>query len=113
MAADSELAVEVAYARPDAQWLLPLRLPRGTTAAESLIASRLLEQCPELQIGEPLLGVWSRPVTTDTVLEDGDRLEIYRPLTADPKTARRRRADARPRRGFRPPRPPSPSEESP
>ncbi len=89
---DGALRVEVAYARRDRQWLLALDVPCGTTASEALVASGLLAECPELQTGEPVLGVWSRKVAADTVLEAGDRLEVYRPLLADPKTARRQRA---------------------
>lgn len=94
MATEPSIAVEVAYAQPDAQHLLRLELPAGSTAGDALIASRLLERCPELQIGEPVLGVWSRKVPAATVLEAGDRVEVYRPLLADPKTVRRRRAAA-------------------
>jgi len=86
------MTIEVAYARPDRQWLLVLEVPRGTTARDALLASGLLAECPELQIGEPVLGVWSRKVAADAVLEAGERLEVYRPLLADPKTARRQRA---------------------
>jgi putative ubiquitin-RnfH superfamily antitoxin RatB of RatAB toxin-antitoxin module len=96
MPPDSALAgiirVEVAYARPDCQWLLALDLQKGATARDALLASGLLAECPELQIGEPVLGVWSRKVSPDVTLEAGDRLEIYRPLVADPKAARRQRA---------------------
>ena len=86
------MRIEVAYARPDRQWLLALEVAEGATAAAALLASGLLAECPELQIGEPVLGVWSRKVSADAVLEPGDRLEVYRPLQADPKTARRQRA---------------------
>ncbi len=86
------MTIEVAYARPDRQWLLSLQVPTGATARDALLASGLLAECPELQIGEPVLGVWSRKVDDDDRLEPGDRLEVYRPLVADPKTARRQRA---------------------
>jgi len=95
------MRIEVAYARPDRQWLLALEVEEGTTAQAALQASGLLAECPELQNGEPVLGVWSRKVAPGTALEAGDRLEVYRPLQADPKTARRLRAErqARVRRG--------------
>lgn len=89
---DPGLPVEVAYARADRQWLLALVVPAGATAADALHASGLLVECPELQVGEPVLGIWSRQVRADTRLVAGDRVEVYRPLVADPKTARRRRA---------------------
>jgi putative ubiquitin-RnfH superfamily antitoxin RatB of RatAB toxin-antitoxin module len=95
------MRIEVAYARPDRQWLLALEVEDGTTAQAALQASGLLAECPELQAGEPVLGVWSRKVAPGTALQAGDRLEVYRPLQADPKTARRQRAErqARARRG--------------
>ena len=86
------MRIEVAYARPDRQWLLTLEVDEGVTAQAALLASGLLDECPELQTGEPVLGVWSRKVAPDAVLEAGDRLEVYRPLRADPKTTRRQRA---------------------
>lgn len=97
------MRIEVAYARADRQWLLALEVEQGVTAHAALQASGLLAECPELQAGEPVLGVWSRRVAPDTVLEAGDRLEVYRPLRADPKTARRQRAErqARARRALR------------
>lgn len=97
------MRIEVAYARADRQWLLALEVEPGATAHAALLASGLLAECPELQTGEPVLGVWSRKVAPDTVLEAGDRLEVYRPLRADPKTARRQRAErqARARRALR------------
>jgi len=86
------IGVEVAYARPDRQWLAALDLPEGASAGDALVASGLLAECPELQRGGWQLGVWSRKVAVDTVLAAGDRVEVYRPLLADPKTARRQRA---------------------
>jgi putative ubiquitin-RnfH superfamily antitoxin RatB of RatAB toxin-antitoxin module len=86
------VAVAVAYARPDRQWWLPLTLPAGSTALDAVRASGLLDQCPELVAATLDLGLYARPCPPDTVLVDGDRVDIYRPLTADPKEVRRQRA---------------------
>ncbi|MGE0558751.1 MAG: RnfH family protein [Burkholderiales bacterium] len=85
------MKISVVYALPRRQTVLVLDLPTGTTAKEAL------ERCrdrPEFS-GVPLMvlpvGIYGREVPLDTVLQAGDRLEIYRPLLADPKEARRRR----------------------
>jgi putative ubiquitin-RnfH superfamily antitoxin RatB of RatAB toxin-antitoxin module len=66
-------------------------LPLGATALQALQASGLLQACPELQ-GETLeVGIWGRTCPPSQLLQDGDRLEIYRPLRVDPKVARRER----------------------
>ena len=86
------IAVEVAYAEAGRQWVLPVELPAGATVMQAIEASGLMAQVPGLQIDPTRLGVFSRKAAPDQVLEDGDRVEIYRPLSLDPKEARRRRA---------------------
>lgn len=86
------MRVEVAYATPERQWLLSCELPLGATIADAITASGILELCPGIDAGEGHVGVWSRVRAPDTVLADGDRVEIYRSLKADPKEVRRRRA---------------------
>ncbi|WP_250622701.1 RnfH family protein [Pinirhizobacter soli] len=81
------IAIEVARAFPDRQEVLALTVPRGTTAAEAVA---LAGWSPAAA-----LGVFSWRVQGDHVLADGDRVEVYRPLTLDPKEARRRRASGR------------------
>ena len=78
------IAIEVARALPDRQEVLPLTVPRGTTAAGAIALAGWTPAAA--------LGVFSRRVPDDHVLADGDRVEVYRPLTLDPKEARRRRA---------------------
>ena len=68
-----------------------LQLPPGSTVAQAVSASGLLEQCTELQGTKLLSGVWGRKAGADQVLRDQDRVEIYRPLKVDPKVARRER----------------------
>jgi putative ubiquitin-RnfH superfamily antitoxin RatB of RatAB toxin-antitoxin module len=89
--ADS-LTVEVVYASPDRQFTYRLELPAGSTVMQAIEASGVCRAVPNLVIDPSRLGVFSRKVEPDQVLEQGDRVEIYRPLTLDPKEARRRRA---------------------
>ncbi|NND44256.1 MAG: RnfH family protein [Xanthomonadales bacterium] len=86
--------VEVAHARPEKQALLGVDVPPGTTVAQAIEASGILDAFPGLVVDPDRLGIFGRRTTPDTVLGDGDRVEIYRPLIADPKEARRKRAAA-------------------
>ena len=83
--------VEVAYAEPARQFLKRVALEAGATIADAIAASGLEA---ELGVDASSLatGIWSKPKPRDTALADGDRVELYRPLLADPKEARRRRA---------------------
>lgn len=85
-------AIEVAYARPDRQWLLPLRVPAGTTVRAAVQASSLATDCPELDLQRCPLGIWGRRARDDRPVQDGDRVEVYRPLQNDPRAARRQAA---------------------
>ncbi len=87
-----DIAVEVAYALPERQALIAIRVPVGTTALEAVRASRIAEAFEDLDAEAAPLGVFGRRVEADEVLRDGDRVEIYRPLTADPKEVRRQLA---------------------
>lgn len=86
------LSVEVAYAGPQGQWLVDVRLPRGACVADAIAASGLGVQVPGLVVDDAHVGIHAQRVTLAAPLADGDRVEIYRPLLADPKEARRRRA---------------------
>lgn len=90
---ESEIAIELVYAKPEEQSVVALRVPAGTTAAEAVTRSRLKERFPEVE--RLPLGIFGKRVERDTPLSDGDRIEIYRPLTADPKQARRSRVKKR------------------
>ena len=98
MAGAPELHIEVVYARPDHQTVKRVRLPAGSRVAAAITASGLLTEFPEIDLRVNRVGVYAEPVELDSVLEDGDRVEIYRPLLVDPKEARRRRAARRKRR---------------
>ena len=84
------LRVEVIYALPLKQARVLLDLPPGSTVRDALRASGLPQGLARIEAGR--LGVWGRVVTADTSLCDRDRVEIYRPLLADPKEVRRKRA---------------------
>lgn len=87
-----DIRVEVVYALPQEQQLLSLRVAPGTTAAEAIERSGILKKHPEIDLGQNKIGIFGKLVKTDTVLRDRDRVEIYRPLIADPKEVRRQRA---------------------
>lgn len=86
------MRVEVAYARPERQWLIALDVPEGCSVKEAIERSKIREQVPDIVISERCVGVFYRPCSLDQTLLEGDRVEIYRPLLADPKENRRRRA---------------------
>jgi uncharacterized protein len=89
---DKPLAVEVVCATAERQCLRRLSLPAGSTVIQAVEQSGILQELPEVDFDPSRLGIFSRRVAPDDVLQDGDRVEIYRPLTLDPKDARRRRA---------------------
>jgi putative ubiquitin-RnfH superfamily antitoxin RatB of RatAB toxin-antitoxin module len=92
MAVPEHVAVEVVYALRDRQHVSRVRHADGMTAIEVVEASGLLNVFPELAGNRLDLGVYGRVVQETQVLLPGDRVEIYRPLTADPREARRRLA---------------------
>ena len=89
---DELLEVEVAYARPDEQVILTVRVPAGSTIEDALRRCGLMERFPEVDLGVNKVGVFGKASRLDAVLEPGDRVEVYRPLIADPKEARKQRA---------------------
>lgn len=90
--ADAVIRVEVAYARPDQQVILPVELPAGATLEQAIIQSRILEQFPEIDLKTAKVGVFGKLGKLTATLRNGDRVEIYRPLIADPKAVRKQRA---------------------
>ena len=86
------IQVEVAYARPDVQCIIPVEVPEGATLGQALALSRISERFPEIDPGSVEVGVFGKLSELSVVLRPGDRVEIYRPLIADPKVIRKRRA---------------------
>lgn len=89
----SEIAVEVVYALPEKQYQRIVTLEQGSTVEQAIKASGLLELRPDIDLSKNKVGIYSRPVKLSDMLEEGDRVEIYRPLIADPKELRRQRAE--------------------
>lgn len=87
------LRVEVAYARPERQAIVPVVLPPGSSALQAVEKSGILALFPEIDAENLSLGIFSKAIKPEHVLREGDRVEIYRPLLADPKEVRRRRAE--------------------
>lgn len=88
------ITVEVVYALPERQETVHLRLPEGATVQRAVEASGLLQKYPDIDIAKGnKLGIFARLVKADAPLRDRDRVEIYRPLIADPKDVRRKRAE--------------------
>lgn len=92
---ETTLRVEVAFATPERQPVLEVRVAAGTTVEQAIRLSGILGRCPEIDLAKNAVGIFGERARLDDVVQDGDRLEIYRPLVADPKEARRRRARAK------------------
>ncbi|UHD15011.1 RnfH family protein [Thiocapsa bogorovii] len=86
------LKVSVAYVGENDQVLRPLEVRIGATVRQAIEQSAVLSRCPEIDLAVNQVGIFGKLAKLDQVLEDGDRIEIYRPLIADPKEARKRRA---------------------
>ena len=86
------IRVEVAYARPEQQALIPVEVPEGATLEQAIVQSRIQEQFPEIQLQTAKVGVFGKLGKLSAILRAGDRVEIYRPLLADPKEVRKQRA---------------------
>lgn len=82
--------IEVVYGLPDRQALYRLQVADGTTARQAVLQSPVLQDFPDADIHAPI-GIFGKMVKDDTVLQELDRVELYRPLLADPKDARRKR----------------------
>lgn len=89
------ITVEVAYARPDSQRILAVSVPLGTTAIDAVKKSGIKQEFEEIDLDQIDIGIYGKVVSSDTVLNEHDRIEIYRPLIADPKEVRKQRAAAK------------------
>ena len=88
----SEIAVTLVYASHDRQVSHALQLPAGSTIADAVSESGIALAFPEVDFKSAAKGIYGEKAPDDRVLQDGDRVEIYRPLAIDPKEARRQRA---------------------
>ncbi|HIP94086.1 MAG TPA: RnfH family protein [Leucothrix sp.] len=87
-----KIDVEVAYALPDEQILLVIQVQKGAEIKEVITQSKILEDYPELELDKLDVGIFGKMVKINQKVRDRDRIEIYRPLIADPKEVRKRRA---------------------
>jgi putative ubiquitin-RnfH superfamily antitoxin RatB of RatAB toxin-antitoxin module len=87
-----DLQVYVCYATARDEFVRPMRVAPGTTIGEAIEKSGVLEAYPEINLSTQPVGIYAKKKTLDTVLRERDRIEIYRPLVADPKDSRRKRA---------------------
>ncbi|MFC3191395.1 RnfH family protein [Pseudocitrobacter faecalis] len=88
-----KVVVEVAYALPQKQYLQRVTLEEGATVEQAILASGILALRDDIDLAKNKVGIYSRPMKLQDVVQDGDRVEIYRPLIADPKELRRQRAE--------------------
>jgi putative ubiquitin-RnfH superfamily antitoxin RatB of RatAB toxin-antitoxin module len=90
-AGSDPIAVQVVYALPRRQCAIKLQLPQDATIAQAIERSGILAQFPQIDLTTSTVGVFGRLATLETMLREGDRVEIYRGLLADPKVVRRER----------------------
>lgn len=88
----TKISVEVAYALPQKQKIVVVELEQGATAEQALVLSKMEQHFPELDLSAVDVGIFGKSVKLGQTLRDGDRVEIYRPLIADPKEVRKARA---------------------
>ncbi len=86
------ITVEVAYALPHQQLIIPIKVASDTTAKEAILSSGILNKFPEIDLDKNDIGIFSIRKSLDTKLRHMDRVEIYRPLLIDPKEKRKQRA---------------------
>jgi putative ubiquitin-RnfH superfamily antitoxin RatB of RatAB toxin-antitoxin module len=87
-----EVQVAVLYATPQEEFIQPMRVAIGTTVGEAIEASGVLARFPDINLVSQPVGIYGKKKTLETILREHDRIEIYRPLVADPKDSRRKRA---------------------
>lgn len=87
-----KIEVSVVYALPDVQTVVELQVHSGTTAADAIAKSGILSDFPEIDLEKNKIGIYGKVDKLDKVLQEKDRVEIYRAITCDPKEVRRQRA---------------------
>lgn len=85
------MKISIAYAVPGRQILLPIGVPEGTTIRSAIEISGILEQLPNFDFGRQKVGIYGKVKPLETMLAEGDRVELYQPVTADPKTVPKRK----------------------
>jgi hypothetical protein len=90
---DQQISLEVAYGTPKKQALIEVVVEKGATVEQAILASGIVKRFPDINLEVLKVGIWNRTCKLTDLPKKGDRIEIYRPLIADPKEARRRRAE--------------------
>ncbi|EGY29760.1 hypothetical protein Rin_00002630 [Candidatus Regiella insecticola 5.15] len=90
---EGDIHVEVVYALPERQYIRALLRPNDSTVLQAIVASGLPQLRTDIDLQHNKVGIYGRLVKLSDLVNEGDRIEIYRPLIADPKELRRRRAD--------------------
>lgn len=90
----NNITVEVAYALPHQQLIIPVQVSPNTTAEQAITASGIITKFPEIDLSKNQIGIFGKSTRLDTILRNMDRVEIYRPLIADAKEVRKQRAEA-------------------
>lgn len=90
--AEPVLDIEVAFANPDEQLIIPVQLAEGSSVQQAINQSGILERYPEIDLSVMKVGVFGKICALEKIVEAGDRVEIYRPLLQNPMEARRNRA---------------------
>lgn len=88
----NDILIEVAYALPQKQLIIPIKIKAGVTAEEAIKISGIMKKFSEIDLTKNQIGIFGKLTQLDHVMRDHDRIEIYRPLIADPKEIRRQRA---------------------
>lgn len=86
------ITITICYATPEKQVLITLEVEKSCTIDMAIKRSSIMQQCPEIKLSDCTVGIFGQRVRLDSNVQMGDRIEIYRPLTLDPKEARRVRA---------------------
>ena len=87
------IEIKVAYALPENQVLKCLKVPNGTTVAQAIKLSGICNKSSEIKPNDKNLGIFGKLVKSEAILRNHDRIEIYRPITVDPKEKRRKRVE--------------------
>jgi putative ubiquitin-RnfH superfamily antitoxin RatB of RatAB toxin-antitoxin module len=95
MVVKEQIEVEVAYATPEEQMIVKIAGEKGMDIKSAIVQSKIIEKFPEIDPENAKVGIYGKNVKLDHVLCTGDRVEIYRELIADPKAARKKKADAK------------------
>ncbi len=88
------MQIGVAYAEPDQQVWIKLEIPNGSTLLDAVNRSGILHRFPQVDLKRQKVGIFGKIAKLDTPLREGDRVEIYRPITVDPTKVKRRKLNA-------------------